>query len=433
MKITVIGHGYVGLVTASVFASFGNQVSVIGRTPSKLERLNNGDPIIYEPGLEELLKDNLSAGRINFTQSYDSISDSQIVFIAVGTPPGEDGEADLSSVFTVAEKIGQNLKNDYTVVSCKSTVPVGTNLKVKEIVNQNKPKNVKFDVASCPEFLREGTGISDTMHPDRVVIGAETKKAADVLLELHQPIAGTRVVTDLASAELIKYAANSMLATKISFANLISFYCEETGADVEQVMNGIGLDERIGRRFLYPGIGFGGACFPKDVRALSHTGQELGVDTGLLDEVKQINFHAKELFLQKILSNFKGKKLAVWGLSFKPNTDDIREAPSRYILNKLIEQGFEVTVYDSQAQGHIKNIFGDKLKYAQDPYQAVENAEALVIHTEWNEFKQIDLDKVKKLLKNPIIFDGRNIYQPQKMKELGFEYHSVGRKSVKGQ
>lgn len=433
MTITVVGHGYVGLVTASVFADFGNQVYVIGRTPEKIKKLNSGDPIIFEPGLEELLQKNLEAKRVTFTLDYDpAIKKSDIVFIAVGTPSGDNGKADLTQVLKVAENIGKNLKEGYTVVSCKSTVPVGTNLKVKKIIAQVKNSKAQFDIASCPEFLREGTGISDTLQPDRVVIGTETDKAAQVMLDLHKPINGQRVVTDLSSAELIKYASNSILATKISFANFISFYCEQAGADVEQVLTAVGLDKRVGKRFLNPGIGYGGACFPKDVKALIYTGRELGVDTSLLDAVEDVNLTAKTSFVDKVIENAQGKKVGIWGLSFKPNTDDIREAPSVYIIEKLIEKGYEIVAYDPEAAKHVKKKLGNKIGYADDPYQAIEEAENLCIFTEWNEFKQIDLNKVKKKMKKPIIFDGRNIYNPQTMEKMGFSYYSVGRKPVTG-
>lgn len=431
MTITIIGHGYVGLVTACVFADFGNDVWVIGHTKEKIEKLKNGDPIIYEPGLKELLERNLKTKRIHFTLNYSSISSSDIVFITVGTPPKKNGEADLSAVFEVARNIAKNLsenKNHLTVVSCKSTVPVGTNKKVEAILKKHAPKNSQFAVASCPEFLREGTAISDTINADRVVIGSDNKKAIEILLKLHQPIEGKKVITDLASAELIKYTSNAMLATKISFANLISFYCEKTGADVEVVLDAVGLDKRIGRVFMYPGVGYGGSCLPKDVMALIDTGKKLGVDTMLFDAVEKVNNQAKENFLKKILKFNQGKDLAIWGLSFKPNTDDIRFAPSIFIIEKLLEKNFNLTVYDQEATKHIKNIFQNKIKYAENPYKAIEKKDGLVILTEWNEFKQIDLNKVKKLLKKLIIFDGRNIYDPKTMKKLGFKYYSVGRK-----
>lgn len=431
MTITIIGHGYVGLVTACVFANFGNKVHVIGRTPDKIKKLNSGDPLIYEPGLEELLQKNLEAKRIHFTADYNpAIKESQVVFIAVGTPSDSEGAADLSQVFAVVEKVAENLGNSYTVISCKSTVPVGTNQKIREILKKTAKAGSNFDVVSCPEFLREGTGISDTMHPDRVIIGSESAKATPIMLELHKPIDGEKVVCKLASAELIKYASNSMLATKISFANLISFYCEKANANVQEVLTAVGLDERIGKRFLNPGIGYGGACFPKDVKALIHTGKELGVDTALLDGVEKINQQARDYFAEKIIAQSKGKKLGVWGLSFKPNTDDTREAPSFFIIEKLLQAGFEITAYDPEAMEHAKKRFEDRITLVEKPYEAIKDAEALVIFTEWNEFKQIDLAKVKKLMKEPLIFDGRNLYDLDQMQQLGFEYHSVGRQAV---
>ncbi len=428
MTVTFIGHGYVGLVTACIFADFGNKVWVIGHTAEKIEKLKKGDPLIYEPGLEELLKKNIAAGRLLFTTDYsEAIPDSTIIFIAVGTPPGKNGNADLTTVFDVAAKIAPLLKNGYTVVSCKSTVPVGTNKKVLDILLKNKPESADVAVASCPEFLREGTALFDTANPDRVVIGSHSEKAVQTLLELHKPLGGERVITDLASAELIKYAANSMLATKISFANLISFYCEQAGADVETVLNAVGFDKRIGRAFLFPGIGYGGACFPKDVKALIHSGKELSIETSLLDSVEQINKDSRERFVTKIKKYIPGRNIAIWGLSFKPNTDDIREAPSIFIVKDLLENGYQLTVYDQEAMKHIKKLFGEKLQYADNPYSALDKKDGLVILTEWNEFKQADLTKVSKRLKNSIIVDGRNIYNPEVMHKLGFKYYSVGR------
>lgn len=431
MTITIIGHGYVGLVTACVFADFGNTVWVIGRTAEKLERLKKGDPIIFEPGLKELLQKNLKTKRIIFTDSYkEAVQSSEIVLIAVGTPPKEKGEADLSSVLEVAEQIGKNLRKGTTIVSCKSTVPVGTNLKVKELIDKVKPKDSNVEVASCPEFLREGTGISDTVYPDRVVIGSRSKEAIETLLKLHEPLPGKRVIVDLASAELIKYASNAMLATKISFANLISFYCEQTGADVEEVLEAVGLDNRIGRKFLYPGLGYGGSCLPKDVKAIITTGMGATIDTALLDSVELINQQAKDNYISKIRKYIPGKKIAIWGLSFKPDTDDIRFAPSLDVIKSLIPDGYEIHVYDAEAKENIKKIFGDKLQYHDDPYDAVKGCDGLCILTEWNEFKQANMTKVKSLLKNPIIVDGRNLYDLKDMQELGFTYVSTGRTPV---
>ncbi len=431
MTISFIGHGYVGLVTACVFADFGNDVWVIGHTPDKIERLKNGDPLIYEPGLEELLRKNIDANRLHFTLSYEeAIPSSEIVFITVGTPPKPSGEADLSAVLNVAEQIGKNLKNGFTVVSCKSTVPVGTNLEVEKIINQVKPEGSEVAVASCPEFLREGTGIFDTLNPDRVVVGSESARAIDVVLEVHKPLPGKRVVTDLASAEIIKYASNAMLATKISFANMISLYAEKTGGDIETIMDAVGFDNRIGRKFLFPGIGYGGSCFPKDVMALIETGKKYGVDTALLDSVEKINKTVRANFIQKVTQHVKGKKLAIWGLAFKPNTDDIRFAPSLYIIEELLKLGYEITAFDPAATNNVKKKMGEQITFATDMYSAVEGADGLLIFTEWNEFKQAHLDKVKTGLKSPIIIDGRNLYLTDKMKEMGFTYISTGRRQV---
>lgn len=428
MTITVVGHGYVGLVTACVFADYGNKVWVIGHTKEKIARLKNGDPIIYEPGLKELLQKNLQAKRISFTLDYEkAIPESEIVFITVGTPPKENGETDLTSVLDVVRKIAKNLKKGFTVISCKSTVPVGTNRKIEIIIKRHKPKSAEFAVSSVPEFLREGTALHDTLNPDRVVIGSESKKAIELLLQLHQPINGKRVITNLSSTELIKYVSNAMLATKISFANLISLYCEKVNADVETVLEAVGQDIRIGRDFLYPGVGYGGSCLPKDVKAFISIGKNINLNTDFFNSIELVNLTVRKNFTKKIINNAPGKKLAVLGLSFKPNTDDVREAPSLYIIDDLLKAGFEIKVYDPVATDNVKKIMADKIKYVKDPYQAIEKADALVIITEWNEFKQIDLAKVKKLLNKPYIFDGRNIYLTETMKKLGFKYYSIGR------
>jgi UDPglucose 6-dehydrogenase len=431
MTITIIGHGYVGLVSACCFADFGNQVYVIGHTDEKLERLKKGDPIIYEPGLEELLKKNIGAGRIHFTKEYDeAVSHSDIIFITVGTPPKENGDADLSTVFHVTEKIAPHLKKGFTVVSCKSTVPVGTNNKIDEKLRSLIGEGVTYAVASCPEFLREGSAINDTFYSDRVVIGSANQEAIDLLLKLHSPIPGKKVITDLASAELIKYTSNSMLAVKISFANLISFYCEKTGADVEMVLDAVGLDKRIGRIFMDPGVGYGGSCFPKDVRALISTGKTLGIDAGLLEATESINAQTRVNFLEKIHRTVKGKNIGIWGLSFKPNTDDVRFAPSLDIIQSLLDQGYRLKVYDQEGMENIRKRFGDKLVYCKDPYEAATDADAIALLTEWNEFKNIDLDRIKRLMKEPVIVDGRNVYNPAHMKKIGFTYYSTGRKPV---
>lgn len=428
MTIAFIGHGYVGLVTACVFADFGNNVFVIGHTKEKIDRLKKGDPIIYEPGLKELLEKNLKAKRLHFILDYSqAVPQSDIVFIAVGTPPKENGEADLSAILDVTRSIAKHLKKKFTVVSCKSTVPVGTNKKVKIILDKHKPKDAEVAVASCPEFLREGTAIYDTLNADRVVIGSDSKKAVELLTKLHESINGKRIITDLASAELIKYTSNAMLATKISFANLISFFCEKTGADVEQVLDAVGLDKRIGRIFMDPGVGYGGSCLPKDVMALTKIGKSLGIDTGFLESVESINKKSRENLLSKVKKNISGNHIAIWGLSFKPNTDDIRFAPSLYVIETLLKDGFVLSVYDPAAVENIKKLFNTKLIYCNDPYHAAKNADGLIILTEWNEFKQIDLTKLKKTMKSSVIFDGRNIYDPKLIKSFGFKYYSVGR------
>lgn len=430
MTITFIGHGYVGLVTACVFADFGNKVWVIGRTPEKLDRLKKGDPIIYEPGLQEVLQKNNEAGRLIFTDKYDkAIPESDVVFITVGTPPTKTGEADLSSVFDVAEKIADHLDGK-TVISCKSTVPVGTNIKVKELIESKTGGKKEIHIASCPEFLREGTGLNDTLYPDRVVIGSDSQYAVDTLLKLHEPLTGKRVITDLASAELIKYASNSMLATKISFANLMSLYCEQIGADVEQVLNAVGLDNRIGRSFLYPGIGYGGSCFPKDVMALIDTGKRIAIDTSLLEAVEDVNQTSSDNFIEKVLRNVTGNTIGIWGLSFKPDTDDIRFAPSLKIIQALLKKGMTIQAYDAAAMDNVKAQLGNKIVYVENPYDAVTDVDGLCILTEWNEFKQINLAKVRQLMKTPVIIDGRNIYNLEDMKDSGFTYISTGRNMV---
>jgi len=428
MTITIVGHGYVGLITACVFADFGNKVWVIGHTKEKLARLKKGDPIIFEPGLREMLQKNLKARRIFFTDDYEnSISESEIVFIAVGTPPKETGEADLTNVIDVVRKVAKNLKNKLTVICCKSTVPVGTNKKIETIIKRHKSRSAEFAVASVPEFLREGTGIYDTLNPDRIVLGSDSKKAIDLLIKLHQPINGKRIITNLVSAEMIKYASNSILATKISFANLVSFYCEKAGANVTDVLNAVGLDNRIGRSFLYPGVGYGGSCLPKDVKAFLNIGEKLAINSKFLEAVEEINKTAMDNFIEIVSKNAPGKKLGILGLSFKPNTDDIREAPSLYIIDQLLKQGFEIKAYDPAAIINVKKLFENRVSFKNNLYDASAKTDAILIITEWNEFKQIDLSKIKKIMNHPFIFDGRNIYEPDLMKKLGFKYFSIGR------
>ncbi len=432
MDVTFIGHGYVGLVTAAVFADLGNTVWVVGRTKEKIERLKKGDPLIFEPGLEEMVKRNIAGGRLKFTLDYsEAVSVSDIVFICVGTPPKANGEADLTSVFAAAETVAKSLQN-YTVVVTKSTVPPGTNRKVGQIIEKFRPKAASYDIASSPEFLREGTGIPDTMKPDRVVIGVESERAKKLLLEVHSSIGGERVVCGIETAETIKYSSNAFLATKISFANALAMFSEHVGADVEDVLTGVGLDRRIGRNFLYPGVGYGGSCFPKDVKALIAIGREVGYEFTLLEEVERINKQATAFFTKKITTHFKdelkGKTLALLGLAFKPDTDDMREAPAIKLINQLLEKGAHIRAYDPIALANAQRLLPKEVKYGKDVYETVEGADAVVIVTEWNEFMQMDLQKVSRLLASPVMFDGRNMYTPEKMRELGFTYFSVGRK-----
>ncbi len=454
MTITIIGHGYVGIVAACVFADFGNTVYVIGHTPAKLERLRKGDSLIYEPGLAEILHRNNAAGRLIFTAEYgEALKESSIVFICVGTPPTpRTGEADLKTVFKVAEEIGKNLDTSkFTLVSCKSTVPVGTNKKVREIIEKQLDSDFRrndrgdvFSVASCPEFLREGTGIHDTLNPDRIVIGAEDQRSIDLLLELHKPFPGERIVTNIPSAELIKYASNSLLATKLSFANMISLFAEKLGADAPKVLRAVGMDNRIGPRNLDVSIGYGGACFPKDVQALIATGHDNKVDVSLLEAVEKVNDLSWKNFVAKVRKYIpihaspgeappttrgggEGVVIAVWGLAFKANTDDIRFSAAVKIVKQLAEDGYTVRAYDPAAIPRVQKQLGDKLEYGEKMFDVVKGADALCILTEWNEFRQADLMKVKSLLKRPLIIDGRNLYDPVNMKELGFIYISTGR------
>ncbi len=429
MTITFIGHGYVGLVTATVFADFGNTVYVIGHTPEKIENLKKGIIPIYEPGLSEMVKKNVDAGRLLFTLDYNpAVTESEIVFIAVGTPPQKTGDAELSTVFSVAKEIGKNLKN-YTVVATKSTVPVGTNKRIEKIISEFKPKDVGFDIASVPEFLREGTAIEDTLRPDRIIVGTNSDKARDVLVSLHKPINAPFVHTNLETAELIKYAANSFLATKISFANAIAKLAESVNADGLRVLDGIGLDKRIGRHFLYPGAGYGGSCFPKDVKALISIASDHDYDFSLLDQVEEINKQAKRDIVRKarkVLGDMTGKKVAVLGLAFKPNTDDMRDAPSIDIIELLKQERALITAYDPQAIENSKKIF-EGIEFGEDIYSTVKGAELLIVLTDWNEFKEVDLEQIKKLMKEANIIDGRNIYDPEVARKLGFSYIGVGR------
>jgi len=431
MTITFIGHGYVGLVTAAVFADLGNTVWVVGRTKAKIDKLKKGIAPFFEPGLSELVKRNVDAGRLIFTLDYkEAVTPSSIIFICVGTPSKETGEANLDSVFASAKSIGEVLVG-YKVIVTKSTVPPGTNTKVKEIIDKHKPQGSSFAIASAPEFLREGTAIEDTLHPDRVVIGTASDRARDMLLELHKPIDGKMVLCNVETAELIKYASNSLLSTKISFANAIAFLAEKVGADVEQVLEGVGLDRRLGRSFLYPGVGYGGSCFPKDVKALIAIAAAHGYDFTLLRAVDDINKQASRNFIEKIYKHFNGKlqniKIAVLGLSFKPNTDDMRAAPSIPVIEALMKKGAQVVAYDPVAIENAKSVLPKNVQYAQSAYEAAVGADAVVVLTEWNEFRQLDLVKIAKNLKSLVLFDGRNMYEPTRVKQLGFMYYGVGR------
>lgn len=433
MKITFIGHGYVGLVSATIFADLGNTVEVIGHTPETIENLNQGIVHLYEPGLTELVLKNLEAKRLHFTLDYSStIPGSDVVFIGVGTPPKESGEADLLTVLDVAEKIGKNL-SQYTVVVTKSTVPIGTNKKIKDLINKVKPIGVEFDIASCPEFLRQGSALSDTLYPDRIVIGTETARAQSVLVDLHKPLHenadGPYILTNLETAEMIKYAANSFLATKISFANSIAQLSEAAGANALQALEGIGYDKRIGRDFLSPGAGYGGSCFPKDVKALIAIARGYGYDFKLLHEVENVNLMAKRSIVEKaekMMGTVVGKRIGILGLAFKPNTDDMRFAPSIDIINWLKEKGAIIKAYDPQAMEKAKKVITG-IEFTDDSYSVTHEADLLIVLTEWNDFKELDFERIKNNMSSAALIDARNIYDPEKMKKIGFQYKSVGR------
>lgn len=430
MTITFIGHGYVGLVSAAVFADLGNTVWVIGHTYEKIENLKKGIIPIFEPGLEEIIKHNIKAKRLIFTLDYKrAIPSSTVVFIAVGTPPKTNGEADLSVVFNVAQKIARNI-GSYTVIVTKSTVPVGTNKKIKGIIDNAKPERVTFDIASVPEFLREGQAISDTLHPDRIVIGTESEKAKQLLVELHKPIDGELVLTNIRTAEMIKYAANAFLATKISFANAIAYLCELTNTDGLKVLEGMGFDKRIGSSFLKPGAGFGGSCFPKDLKALIAIAKKHNYNFGLLKEVEKINRMAIYNIVAKVRrlldGDIKGKRIGVLGLSFKPDTDDMRDAPSVMVISELEEGKGLIKAYDPVAISNAKKILKN-VEFCRDSYSVAKGSDILIIMTEWNEFRQLDLQKIKSLMRKPILLDGRNIYDPQTASRIGFTYVGVGR------
>ena len=444
MKIAVVGTGYVGLVSGTCFAETGNRVTCVDIDQRKVDSLGGGVITIYEPGLEKLFQRNLKEGRLTFTTNLaEGIQDAKIIFLALPTPPGEDGSADLKYVLGVAKDLGKILQpTDYMVIVDKSTVPVGTAERVRQAILESgnaegKDLSAAFDVVSNPEFLREGVAVDDFMKPDRVVIGASTEKAAKVMGELYAPFVrqGNPIIfMDEKSAELTKYAANSFLATKITFMNEIARLCELLGADVDMVRKGIGSDERIGRRFLFPGIGYGGSCFPKDVQALVKSSAEVNYDFKILDAVIKVNEAQKTYIIPKIKAWFggeiAGKHFALWGLAFKPNTDDIREAPALYIIDALVAAGATVTAFDPEAMANVKKEIGDKVAYADSQYAALENADALIIATEWSEFRTPEFDKMSIILKNKVIFDGRNLFDLTQMKQLGYHYESVGRAVV---
>lgn len=445
MNIAVIGTGYVGLVTGTCFAETGNKVTCVDIDANKVERLSSGKITIFEPGLEKLFERNSKEGRLRFTTSLaEGIKDASVIFLALPTPPDGDGYADLNFVLGVADNIGRLLtKDDYKIIIDKSTVPVGTADKVRFIISESiKTTGIKnpeelFDVVSNPEFLREGVAVDDFMKPDRVVIGTSSEKAKKIVGQLYAPFVrqGNPIIyMDEKSAELTKYAANAFLATKISFMNEVAQLCERLGANVDMVRKGIGSDDRIGRRFLFPGIGYGGSCFPKDVKALSKSAQQVDYDFKILEAVMAVNENQKIHLLPKIKSYFKndlkGKKIALWGLAFKPNTDDIREAPALMIIKQLINEGASVTAYDPEAIANVKKEIGDIISYGENQYDALTDADALVIATEWSEFRTPDFGKMKSLLRNPVIFDGRNLFDLYQMQDCGFYYESIGRAVV---
>ena len=435
MNIAVIGTGYVGLVTGTCFAETGNSVVCVDIDEKKIKRLQDGDITIYEPGLEKLFLRNMKEERLRFTTDLrDGIKDASIIILALPTPPGENGSADLKYILGVADELGKIIK-EYKVIVDKSTVPVGTAEHVKASIGKNCKSD--FDVVSNPEFLREGVAVDDFMKPDRVVIGTSSEKAKKIMGELYAPFVrqGNPVIyMDERSAELTKYAANAFLAAKISFMNEIAQLCEKIGADVDMVRKGIGSDGRIGKRFLFPGIGYGGSCFPKDVQALARSAGDANYDFKILNAVMQVNEIQKMHLLSRIKKYFhndlKGKKFAVWGLSFKPSTDDIREAPALTIIEALLNEGASITAFDPEAMKNVKNLLADKIKYADNQYEALQDADGLIIATEWSEFRTPDFNKMSLLLKNKVIFDGRNLFELSSMKEKGYHYESIGRKTI---
>ena len=432
MKITVIGTGYVGLVAGACLADMGNEVICVDNNLEKLKKLEDGIIPIYEPGLEELVKSNVKEDRLTFSSDLDSaVKESEVCFIAVGTPQDEDGSADLQYVLGVAKQIGQAM-NGYKVIVDKSTVPVGTAERVAKVIKHYTTHD--FDVVSNPEFLKQGNAVDDFLYPDRVVIGSNSERATKIMQEIYSPFfrTGNRVICmDVKSAEMTKYAANSFLATKISFMNEIANLCEKVGADAEMVRVGITTDSRIGNKFLFPGLGYGGSCFPKDVKALINTGEKFGCDMSIINSADLTNKLQRKFFTDKIFNKFgkdlSGKTFGIWGLAFKPKTDDMREAPAITIINTLLEAGAKVKAFDPKAMETAKRIFGDKITYAKSSYEVFEGAHAMLLLTEWNEFRRPDFDKIKTLMNSHIVFDGRNLYDADRLKESGFKVYQIGR------
>jgi UDPglucose 6-dehydrogenase len=432
MNICVIGTGYVGLVTGSCFAEFGLNVTCVDNDEQKIALLQKGTSPIFEPGLEEMLKRNLREGRLVFTTEIDkAVEKSLVIFIAVGTPPKKDGSVDMTYIDEVARKIGENL-NGYKVIATKSTVPVGTGERIRKVVQQYERENINFDIVSNPEFLREGAAIEDFMRPNRVVIGATSEQAMAIMKDLYSPlylIEAPFVITNIETAEMIKYASNAFLATKVSFINEIANICEKVGADVNVVAKGMGLDQRIGSKFLHAGPGYGGSCFPKDTLGIAKIAEKHGYRFEIVRSVMKVNEKQKERMVAKVkdaLGNLKGKTIAVLGLSFKPNTDDIREAPSLKIISSLQKEGAKIKAYDPKAMEVAQKVF-KKIEYGKDPYDVAKGSDALLIITEWNQFRNLDLKRLQKIMKSPVFLDFRNIYEPAKMREMGFQYFAVGR------
>lgn len=430
MNICVIGSGYVGLVTGSCFADLGNDVICVDNDKSKVAALKKGTIPIYEPGLEELVKRNVKEGRLSFTSHLqDAVKKSEVIFVCVPTPPKDNGDADLTYVETVSKEVALSMPS-YRLIVEKSTVPVNTGEWVEHTINVYNKRKIKFDVASNPEFLKEGSAIEDFMNPDRIVIGVKSRRAEELLSELYKPLNAPIVVTDIKSAELIKHASNSFLATKISFINSVASICDKVGADVVDVARGMGLDKRISKDFLSAGIGFGGSCFPKDLAAFVHIAEKIGYDFGILKEVQKVNRAQKRSIIKKIeelLWNLPKKTAGVLGLSFKPGTDDLRESPSLEIIEMLLKEGVHIKVYDPVAMGKARAVLGESVRFCKDAYQAAKDSDCLLIVTEWNEFKEIDFKKIKKIMRQPVLIDGRNIYDPKEMKRLGFKYIGIGR------